>query len=203
MIGLYSLAKRVDALNGSYGVKARKDNATGSLFWFSIPYFPDVILCDVPSRPGSAGVEEISGTVKGTSMGEMTMSRDLVLSSAENSEREIGRNDSISHRSLHSMAPPMLVLPPFGKLNILLVDDSITILKMSSMILRKHGHTVVAVENGAEALELISESQQNGHVSKYDVVLMDLQMPVMDGLEATSKIRALEEDLNTRRRTSR
>ena len=52
-------------------------------------------------------------------------------------------------------------------------------------ILEKHGHTVHAVENGAEALQA-TQTQQ------FDLVLMDLQMPVMDGFAATAAIRALE-----------
>ena len=117
--GLYSLAKRVDALNGAYGVKARKDNATGSRFWFSIPYFPDVILEDCPpSRPDSAHgqVEEILSTGRETSAGESTIMRDremMLLSSAENSERSLPRNDSISGSRSHGSAPPLQPpLPP-------------------------------------------------------------------------------------------
>ncbi len=40
-MGLYSLAKRVEALGGYYGVQRRKDGREGSLFWFAIPYTPD------------------------------------------------------------------------------------------------------------------------------------------------------------------
>ena len=40
-LGLYSLAKRMDALKGYYGVEKRKDGKQGSLFWFAVPYRPD------------------------------------------------------------------------------------------------------------------------------------------------------------------
>ncbi len=52
--------------------------------------------------------------------------------------------------SVHPTAAPVL------KLNILVVDDSLPILKMSSMMLRKQGHTIATAENGAEALQLMS-----------------------------------------------
>jgi signal transduction histidine kinase len=40
-LGLFSLAKRVEALHGQYGVRTRHDGTQGSMFWFSIPYRPD------------------------------------------------------------------------------------------------------------------------------------------------------------------
>jgi signal transduction histidine kinase len=40
-LGLFSLAKRLDALKGFYGVEKRRDGLDGSLFWFAIPYKPD------------------------------------------------------------------------------------------------------------------------------------------------------------------
>jgi CheY-like chemotaxis protein len=43
-LGLYSLSKRVEALEGKYGVSRRRDGREGSLFWFSIPYRPDHTL---------------------------------------------------------------------------------------------------------------------------------------------------------------
>ncbi len=74
--------------------------------------------------------------------------------------------------------------------SILLVDDSPTILKMSAMLLQRLGHEVKLAENGAVAVKLYEQSltidpRTGRKISSFDVILMDLQMPVMDGLEAT------------------
>jgi PAS domain S-box-containing protein len=69
-----------------------------------------------------------------------------------------------------------------GKYNILLAEDNLINQKVSTKILAASGYKVTAVNNGIEAVE----SVQNG---KYDLVLMDIQMPEMDGLSATEVIR--------------
>jgi CheY-like chemotaxis protein len=61
-------------------------------------------------------------------------------------------------------------------------------------LLRKRGHKVTSVENGRNAVEAINSSSGN----PFDVVLMDLQMPEMSGLEATQAIRGRERSGTTR-----
>jgi len=68
---------------------------------------------------------------------------------------------------------------------ILLVEDSKPNQRLACAILNERGHEVTIAENGIQALEMLEQSQ-------FDIVLMDVQMPVMDGLEATAQIRQRE-----------
>ena len=67
-------------------------------------------------------------------------------------------------------------------LSILLVDDSDVNLKVTSLMLKKLGHQADLATNGIEAIEALERQS-------YDIVLMDIQMPEMDGIEATKIIR--------------
>jgi two-component system, sensor histidine kinase and response regulator len=76
---------------------------------------------------------------------------------------------------------------------VLVVEDNPVNQKVALKILEKLGHRVTLTDSGAAA---IAELEQN----RYDVVLMDCQMPEMDGFEATASIRALEQSVRGSRR---
>jgi CheY-like chemotaxis protein len=71
-------------------------------------------------------------------------------------------------------------------LTILLAEDNAINRKLASTLLRKAGHEVVTVENGRDAVAELEKRD-------FDVVLMDVQMPIMDGFEAASCIRNLKD----------
>ncbi len=74
------------------------------------------------------------------------------------------------------------------RLRILLAEDNLVNRELAVRILEKGGHTVVAAGNGKEAVELLEGSADQ----EFDLVLMDVQMPVMDGFRATTLIRERE-----------
>lgn len=75
-------------------------------------------------------------------------------------------------------------LPP---LNILAADDVPQNLELLQLMLTRLGHTLTTVNNGAEAVQAFIDG-------RFDIVLMDVQMPVLNGLEASQKIRLWEKD---------
>mmetsp|Transcript_3126 Transcript_3126/g.7827 ORF Transcript_3126/g.7827 Transcript_3126/m.7827 type:complete len:910 (+) Transcript_3126:253-2982(+) len=75
------------------------------------------------------------------------------------------------------------------KLHILVVDDAITNRKLCMRLLQTNGHICVGACDGKEAVDLVKESMEKEE--PYDCILMDYEMPVMNGPEATKKIREM------------
>ena len=76
-----------------------------------------------------------------------------------------------------------------SRLRVLLAEDNLINQTLAVRVLEKRGHTVVVVNNGKDAVERWDQE-------KFDLVLMDVQMPEMNGFEATAIIRAREAGRN-------
>ena len=73
---------------------------------------------------------------------------------------------------------------------VLLVEDNAINMEIAHAILEEEHLNITEAKNGKEALEIF----QNSKLNEYDVIIMDVMMPVMDGLEATKAIRMLERE---------
>ena len=89
-----------------------------------------------------------------------------------------------STRNLEAVAPAGSV-PLWRPIRVLLAEDNPVNQKVASRLLERRGHSVVIVATGTEAVEAAARET-------FDLILMDVQMPVMDGLEAAAEIRAWE-----------
>ena len=99
---------------------------------------------------------------------------------------------------LHAARPSMRPAPakdenPTGGIRILLVEDNPVNQKVATGLLKRRGHDVTVAQHGQEALDILEKST-------FELVLMDLQMPVMGGFEATAAIREREKTTGKRLR---
>jgi signal transduction histidine kinase/DNA-binding response OmpR family regulator len=75
------------------------------------------------------------------------------------------------------------------QLRVLLVEDNVINQKTASLLVERQGHIVTVSDNGIAALQAIERSE-------FDVILMDVNMPVLDGIETTKRIRALGDSIS-------
>lgn len=89
--------------------------------------------------------------------------------------------------ALFDASMPAVAVPEISEgWQILLAEDNIVNQRVAVGVLEKHGHVVVVANNGKEALEALA-------CQRFDLVLMDVQMPEMDGVQATIAIREREQ----------
>ena len=170
----------MDALGRNCEVLDRDDGCQGSVFGFSFPYRPDPQENASPFIPSHTSVLRLDAI------------------HALRTESEVNEDDDETmnlkgflREPLKDISPLLLKATSMPPLRILVVDDSPSIVKVTKRFLTEHGHAVDTAENGSEALEKLKKMRAGGtgNVSIYDMMLTDIQMPVMDGMECTKLFR--------------
>jgi two-component system, sensor histidine kinase and response regulator len=148
----------------------------------------------IRSRPAIAGIGVVMLT-SGGGTDELERSRKMDIKSY--AHKPIRRRELFSAIVRASGHPPVAGpsavaawRAPARRLHILLAEDSRINQAIASRILQKLGHTLEIANNGKEALSLLA-------LQPFDLVLMDVQMPEMDGLIATASIRRRESSTQT------
>jgi TMAO reductase system sensor TorS len=109
-------------------------------------------------------------------------------------ESEVGRGSlfhftvvvrRLASAEVRAAAPAAAPSPALPRLRVLLAEDNAVNQRLAAHVLEKQGHQVAVVADGLAALDAVEREV-------FDVVLMDVQMPVMDGFEATAAIRRAE-----------
>jgi signal transduction histidine kinase/CheY-like chemotaxis protein len=112
----------------------------------------------------------------------------VLSDNADEAPSQLARGSAIADRGANGISPAVMASTrreDSSHLRVLLAEDNAVNALLASVLLKKDGHDVTHVVDGRQALDALA-------LREFDLVLMDGQMPVMDGLEATAEIRRTE-----------
>lgn len=118
--------------------------------------------------------------INGRNVLEVTASPNVAIPSGKQKRESIRRSTMITEAKLEEIHSTSV-----GVQRVLVVEDSPTALKLMARMVTRLGHQVMTAINGVDALELLQ-------TETFDIVLMDINMPMMNGLEASHEFRKIE-----------
>jgi PAS domain S-box-containing protein len=153
------------------------------------------IIFDPFSQADAATSRKFGGTGLGTAISKQLVEL-MGGSIAVSSEVGVGSTFTFrlplkkcTSRTIRELAKPQKKSSDLKKMRILVADDVPLNVELLTIVLEKDGHNIVSVSDGQKALN-------HAIKEKFDVILMDVQMPKMDGFTATRKIRDFEHKNN-------
>lgn len=155
-LGLFSLAKRIEALGGEYGVVDRRDGQCGCCFFFAFPYQPDEVVAN-------SIVEDI--------LPVQSIANPQLKSAMESSKLFYSRDEDRNDDDSTALEPEVGSFDQNedDPIRILVVEGTLSILKLMTKMLERSGYFVSQAENGFEVLKKLQQQ-------RFDIVILDLQV---------------------------
>ncbi|MCR5332250.1 MAG: response regulator [Lachnospiraceae bacterium] len=172
-LGMAIVRNIVNMMHGT--IELKTELGKGSEFIILLSLDPVQEASGASETSGVSGVSGVTGVpgVTEVSDGSGDSGDQLHTAGTEGASGDSDSNDPMKKR--------------YDGVNILVVDDTELNLKLAEYVLQRYGFNVQETKSGIEAIEIVKASKPGD----IDLILMDVSMPVMSGLEATRRIRAL------------
>jgi PAS domain S-box-containing protein len=182
------------AIDVTLAANSKGEHFSLALLDFMMPGMNGFELAEAMSRSRGSNIEKIMMLTSGGQRGDAAKCKELGISAYL--MKPIKQSDLLdailmtmqkksTGRESSSLITRHSVREARSRLNILLAEDNPVNQKLAVKILEKMGHTISVASNGKEVLDILENED-------FQMILMDLQMPEMDGLEATKTIREKE-----------
>lgn len=172
-LSVFSAGLRASELDVNFEVTA--ENEAGDDGQALAELAPSAVSAEASALPSKRLIETVGGQLGAHSdPGRLTLWCRIPMEAKPAARAETGPGGGTA----------TIAAAPKSEIKILMAEDNLINQRVGKLILQRAGYTIDLVADGSEALDAHREKQ-------YDVILMDCQMPIMDGFEATRLIRSL------------